>query len=74
MTKKELCEMCTEYSADVKCENKETCKLQAILTENAQLKAENGKLKKITTTVGFLAVRGCRKKTKLCCVGLKVQP
>lgn len=46
MTRKELCEMCTEYSADHKCENKETCKLQAILTENAQLKAENKKLKK----------------------------
>lgn len=46
MTRKELCEMCTEYSADTKCENKETCKLQAILTENAQLKAENKKLKK----------------------------
>ena len=46
MTRKELCEMCTEYSVDVKCENKETCKLQAILTENAQLKAENTKLRK----------------------------
>ena len=46
MTRKELCEMCTEYSADTKCENKETCKLQAILTENAQLKAENVRLKK----------------------------
>lgn len=46
MTRKELCEMCTEYSADTKCENKETCKLQAILTENAQLKAENKRLKK----------------------------
>lgn len=46
MTRKELCEMCEEYSVDVKCENKKTCKLQAILTENAQLKAENRKLKK----------------------------
>ena len=40
MTRKELCEMCTEYSADTKCENKDTCKLQTILTENSRLKAE----------------------------------
>ena len=46
MTRKELCQMCTEYSVDTKCENKDTCKLQAILTENAQLKAENKLLKK----------------------------
>ena len=46
MTRKELCEMCTEYSVGVKCENKDTCKLQAILTENAQLKYENRELKK----------------------------
>ena len=46
MTRKELCQMCTEYSAGTKCENKDTCKLQAILTENAQLKAENKLLKK----------------------------
>lgn len=46
MTRKELCEMCTEYSSDTKCENKKTCKLQAILTENAQLKVENKRLKK----------------------------
>lgn len=46
MTRKELCQMCTEYSDDTKCENKATCKLQAILTENAQLKAENKLLKK----------------------------
>lgn len=46
MTRKELCQMCTEYSADTKCENKDTCKLQVILTENAQLKAENKLLKK----------------------------
>lgn len=46
MTRKELCEMCTEYSTDTKCENKDTCKLQAILTENARLKAENKELKR----------------------------
>ena len=46
MTRKELCKMCTEYSSDTKCENKESCKLQAILTENAQLKKENKRLRK----------------------------
>ena len=46
MTRKELCEMCTEYSTDTKCENKKTCKLQAILTENARLKEENKRLRK----------------------------
>lgn len=46
MTRKELCEMCTEYSVGVKCEHKNSCKLQAILTENSELKKENRKLKK----------------------------
>lgn len=46
MTRKELCEMCTEYSADTKCETKDTCKLQAILTENATLKAEVANLRR----------------------------
>ena len=46
MTRTNLCEMCTEYSIDTKCENKDTCKLQAILTENARLKAEIKELKK----------------------------
>lgn len=46
MTRKELCKMCTEYSAEIKCENKDKCKLQAILTENARLKAENKELKR----------------------------
>lgn len=45
MTRKELCEMCTEYSAGTKCENKDTCKLQEILKENAALKVEVRKLK-----------------------------
>ena len=46
MTRKELCEMCTEYSTDTKCENRENCKLQEILTENAKLKEENKRLRK----------------------------
>ena len=45
MTKKELCEMCTEYSVDTRCENQDSCKLQAILTENARLKDEIKELK-----------------------------
>ena len=49
MTQKELCEMCTEYSVDTKCDNKDTCKLQSILTENARLKAEIKELKRKNT-------------------------
>ena len=45
MTSKKLCEMCTEYSAVEKCEYKNTCELQKILTENKDLKAENKQLK-----------------------------
>ena len=37
--------MCTEYSTDAKCENKDTCKLQAILTESIKLKEENRRLR-----------------------------
>lgn len=46
ITHKELCEMCAEYSVNTKCENKSTCRLQAILTENARLKEENKKLRR----------------------------
>lgn len=46
MSRKELCMMCAEYSFDTKCEHKKDCKLQAILTENAQLKCENRELKR----------------------------
>ena len=46
MTRKELCQMCTEYGVGEKCENKDTCKLQAILTENERLKKENKQLRK----------------------------
>ena len=45
MTRTELCEMCTEYSTNQKCENRETCKLQKILTENKELRLENKKLR-----------------------------
>ena len=45
MTRTELCKMCTEYSITEKCEYKNTCELQKILTENKDLKAENKQLK-----------------------------
>lgn len=46
MTEKELCNMCTEYSQDVKCENRGTCKLLNVVRENRRLTEENKKLKK----------------------------
>ena len=45
VTSTELCKMCTEYSTTEKCEYKNTCELQKILTENKGLKAENKQLK-----------------------------
>lgn len=45
MTSIELCRMCTEYSADTRCEYKKDCKLQKILTENKVLRAENKELR-----------------------------
>ena len=45
MTSKKLCEMCMEYSTTEKCEYKNTCELQKILTENKDLKAKNKELK-----------------------------
>ena len=46
MTEKELCNMCTEYSQDVKCENKDTCKLLNVVRDNKRLIEENRALKK----------------------------
>lgn len=40
MTSIELCRMCTEYSADTRCEHKKDCKLQKILTENKELRTK----------------------------------
>ena len=45
MTSKKLCEMCMEHSTTEKCEYKNTCELQNILTENKDLKAKNKELK-----------------------------
>ena len=50
MIRKEFCKMCTEYSADEKCEYRESCelqeKLQKIFEENKKLREENKKLRK----------------------------
>lgn len=46
MSKKEICEMCDNYAIDHKCENKDTCKLMALIDENNRLKEENKRLKK----------------------------
>ena len=50
MTSVELCKMCTEYSANEKCEYMESCELQAklqkVFEEIKKLRAENKKLRK----------------------------
>ena len=50
MIRKEFCKMCTEYSADEKCEYMESCelqkKLQKVFEENKKLRAENKELRK----------------------------
>ena len=38
MTEKELCLMCESYSEDIKCDQKDNCKLMAVLKENRALK------------------------------------
>ena len=45
MTSTDLCKMCTEYSIHSKCEYRNTCELQKILTENKDLKAKNKELR-----------------------------
>ena len=45
MSDTELCKMCTEYSNETKCDNKENCKLLAIVRENRELKKENADLR-----------------------------
>lgn len=45
MTSIELCKMCMEYSTTEKCEYKNTCELQKILSENKDLKAKNKELR-----------------------------
>ena len=37
MTEKEVCLMCENYSEDTKCDQKDSCKLMAILKENRKL-------------------------------------
>ena len=45
MTEKELCLMCENYSEDTKCEQRDNCKLMAILQENMELKKKVSRLK-----------------------------
>lgn len=45
MKSTELCKMCTEYSTTEKCEYKNTCELQRILSENKKLKVKNKELR-----------------------------
>ena len=45
MTSTELCKMCMEYSTTEKCEYKNTCELQKILSENKDLKVKNKELR-----------------------------
>ena len=42
----DICKMCTEYSADTRCEQKKDCELQKILKENNKLRAEKRTLRK----------------------------
>lgn len=46
MTKKQLCEICTEYSTETKCDIEDTCELQNILQENTELKRSLKQIKK----------------------------
>jgi len=46
VTENALCNMCTEYSQDVKCENKNTCKLLNVVRDNKRLIEENRALKR----------------------------
>lgn len=45
MTEKELCLMCESYSEDTKCEQRNNCKLMAVLKENRTLKKKVSRLK-----------------------------
>ena len=45
MTEKELCLMCESYSEDTKCEQRDNCKLMAVLKENMELKKKVSQLK-----------------------------
>ena len=44
MTEKEVCLMCENYSEDTKCDQKDSCKLMAVLKENRALKKKISKL------------------------------
>lgn len=46
MNKKDLCELCEEYSVENKCENEKDCKIINLYKENQKLKKERKSLKK----------------------------
>ena len=46
MNKKDICELCTEYSADEKCESEDECVLIALWKENRDLKEKIKNLEK----------------------------
>ncbi len=46
MTEKEVCLMCENYSEDTKCDQKDSCKLMAVLKENRALKKKVSQLKR----------------------------
>ena len=46
MTEKEACLKCENYSEDTKCDQKDSCKLMAVLKENRELKKKISKLKR----------------------------
>lgn len=50
MTEKEACLMCENYSEDTKCDQKDSCKLMAVLKENRELKKKISKLNGRTGT------------------------
>ena len=46
MNKKDICELCTEYSTDEKCESEDECVMIALWKENSGLKEKIKNLEK----------------------------
>lgn len=46
MRKKEICQMCDNYSVRTRCDNRKDCKIMKIVDENATLKKQVEELKK----------------------------
>lgn len=45
MNKKDICELCTEYDVEHKCDNEKECRLIALWKENKELKQKVSNLK-----------------------------